>query len=60
MTNPTKHTLADLEAELALSEAQAARGETVPLDRVLGRIRASIARMEARSGQPAPAHARKT
>jgi hypothetical protein len=46
MADPTKLTLED---SLALSEGQAARGEAVPLEPVLQRLRASLARMETRS-----------
>jgi hypothetical protein len=60
MINPTKHTLADLEAELALSEAQAMRGEGAPPERVLGRIKASIARMEAHRDKSPAASSRKS
>ena len=56
MTDPTKLTLEEIEADLEISEAQAARGETVPLEPVLQRLRDSIARMEARQSA---AHARK-
>jgi hypothetical protein len=50
MTNrdPTNLTLEEIESDLEISEAQAARGETVPLSRVLERLDAAIARMEAR------------
>ncbi|MEE3626785.1 hypothetical protein UCD39_22870 [Nitrospirillum sp. BR 11752] len=51
MNSPTKHTLSEVEAVLAASEAETARGDTVPLAPVLGRIKASIARMEARQGK---------
>jgi hypothetical protein len=46
--DPTNLTLEEIEADLELSEAQAARGETVPLSRVLERLDATIARMKAR------------
>jgi hypothetical protein len=46
--DPTNLTLEEIEADLELSEAQAAGGETVPLSRVLERLDATIARMEAR------------
>ncbi len=51
MTDPTKLTLEEIEAGLALSEAQAARGETVPLEPVLRRLRDSIVGMEARQAR---------
>jgi len=44
--DPTNLTLEEIEADLEISEAQAARGETVPLSLVLERLDASIARME--------------
>jgi hypothetical protein len=51
MTDPTKTLLrpvAEIEAELQASEAEAARGEIVPVETVLDQIRASIARQEVR------------
>ena len=42
MNDPTQRTLEDMAADLELSEAQAARGETVPVTRVLARLDASI------------------
>ena len=51
MTDPTKPTLEEIEAGLALSEAQVARGEAVPLEPVLQRLRDSVARMEARQAR---------
>jgi hypothetical protein len=51
MTDPVKallRPLEEIEAELQASEAEAMRGETVPLDMVLDQIRASIARQAAR------------
>jgi hypothetical protein len=46
MTDPIKHTLEEIEDNLVVSETQAARGEAVPLEPVLQRLRASIARVE--------------
>jgi hypothetical protein len=46
--DPTKLTLDDWLADLEISEAEAARGGSVPLEPVLQRLRDSIARMEAR------------
>jgi hypothetical protein len=46
MTDPTKRSLEDIAAEFDLSEAQAARGETVPLEQALRRLDATIARLE--------------
>jgi hypothetical protein len=50
--DPTNLTPEEIEADLEISEAQAARGETVPLSRVLERLDATIARMEARRRNP--------
>jgi hypothetical protein len=44
----TREAPAEWIESLEISEAQLARGETVPLDPVLERLRATIARMEAR------------
>jgi len=44
---------------LERSEAQIAKGETVPLEPVLDRLRASIARMKTKGSVPAPKSARK-
>ena len=52
MNDPTQRTLEDMAAELDLSEAQAARGETVPVARVLARLDASIARLASKQRQP--------
>jgi hypothetical protein len=41
-----------LRESLERSEAQIASGETVPIERVLDRLRASIARMEAARREP--------
>jgi hypothetical protein len=51
MTMPTKPRLEDIAGALARSEAQLAAGQTVPLEPILARLRASIARMEARQAQ---------
>ena len=61
MTDPTaalSRPLAEIAAELDASEAEAVRGEAMPLEPVLDQIRASIARMETRRSNPS-AHARK-
>ena len=47
-------TLADDVAALDRSETQIAAGETVPLEPVLDRLRASIARMKVAEEQPGP------
>jgi hypothetical protein len=44
---------------LERSEAQIANGETVPLEPVLDRLRASIARMKTKAPEPTPKSARK-
>ena len=44
---------------LERSEAQIAAGRTVPLEPVLDRLRASIARMKGKPQRPAPQTARK-
>jgi len=44
---------------LERSEAQIAAGQTVPLDPVLDRLRASIARMNGKPQRPAPKTTRK-
>jgi hypothetical protein len=44
---PDKPVPESIAASLARSEAQIAAGRTVPLEPVLGRLRASIARMQA-------------
>jgi hypothetical protein len=48
-----------LAESLERSEAQIANGQTVPLEPVLDRLRASIARMKAKQQQPVPKTARK-
>jgi len=48
MTSPTAHTLESITAALERSEAQIAAGQTVPLEPILARLRASVADMEAR------------
>lgn len=52
MNDPTQRTLEDMAADLDLSEAQAARGETVPVAWVLARLDASIARLASKQRQP--------
>jgi hypothetical protein len=58
MDNVADHTPHWIQESLERSEAQIAAGETVPLEPVLDRLRASIARMEARHSQTEsePAH----
>jgi hypothetical protein len=46
-TSPAKPVPESIAASLARSEAQIAAGQTVPLEPVLDRLRASIARMRA-------------
>ena len=46
-TSPDKPVPESIAASLARSEAQIAAGQTVPLEPVLDRLRASIARMQA-------------
>lgn len=58
MTSPTARTLESLTAALERSEAQLAAGQTVPLEPVVARLRASIARMESRQAKQS-AQARK-
>ncbi len=48
MSDPTQRSLEDIAADLDASEAQAVRGETVPVARVLARLDASIARLAAK------------
>ncbi len=48
-----------LAESLERSEMQIADGQTVPLEPVLDRLRASIARMKAKQQQPVPKTARK-
>ncbi len=56
MTTPTAHTLESITAALERSEAQIAAGQTLPLEPVLARLRATVAEMEAqRAGQTAQA-----
>jgi len=52
-TSPDKPVPEVIIASLARSEAQIAAGQTVPLDPVLDRLRASIARMQSNE-TPAP------
>ena len=58
MTSPTAHTLESLTAALERSEAQLAAGQTVPIEPILARLRASVGRMEARQAKQS-AQARK-
>ncbi|HVJ53790.1 MAG TPA: hypothetical protein VM689_15080 [Aliidongia sp.] len=51
MSDPTNRTLAEIETELEESEAQIAVGQSVPLEPVLERLRASIRRMETRQAE---------
>lgn len=51
MISPTAHTLESITAALERSEAQIAAGQTVPLEPVLARLRASVARMETRQAE---------
>lgn len=46
-TSPEKPVPESITASLARSEAQIAAGQSVPLEPVLNRLRASIARMQA-------------
>ncbi len=48
MNDPTKRTLADLIADLDISEAQVAVGDIVSGEEVLAELRASLARLEAK------------
>jgi hypothetical protein len=48
-----------LAESLERSEAQIAAGQTVPLEPVLDRLRASIARMKGKQPRPEPKTARK-
>ena len=52
-TPPDKPVPESIAASLARSEAQLAAGKTVPLEPVLDRLRASVARMQA-DEKPAP------
>jgi hypothetical protein len=52
-TSPDKPAPESIAVSLARSEAQIAAGQTVPLEPVLDRLRASIARMRA-DEKPAP------
>ena len=45
-TSPDKPVPESIAASLALSEAQIAAGQTVPLEAIFDRLRASIARMQ--------------
>jgi len=54
MTSPTVHTLESITAALERSEAQIAAGQTVPLEPVLARLRASVRRMETRRAEQSP------
>jgi hypothetical protein len=47
MTDPTKLTLEEIEADLEISEAEAARGETFPLEPILKRLHETADRLEA-------------
>jgi hypothetical protein len=49
MIDPAKLTLEEIEADLELSEAQAARGETVPLEPILRRLHEHADRLEAKA-----------
>ena len=51
MTSPTAHSLESITAALERSEVQIAAGQTVPLEPILARLRASIARMETRQAE---------
>jgi hypothetical protein len=52
--DPTKLTLEEIEADLAVSEAEAERGETVPLAPILQRLRETAARIAARKAAALP------
>jgi hypothetical protein len=47
MIDPTKRTLAEIEADLEISEAEAARGETFPVEPILKRLHEHADRLEA-------------
>jgi hypothetical protein len=47
MKNPMNRSIAEIEASLALSEAEVARGETAPLAPILKRLREHADRLEA-------------
>ncbi len=55
-TAPEKPVPESIVASLARSEAQIAVGQTVPLEPVLDRLRASIARMQADEKPKTPSH----
>lgn len=48
MRDPTNRSLADLLADLDVSEAQLAAGDLIPGETVLSELRASIARLQAK------------
>jgi hypothetical protein len=58
MRDPMNPTLAEIEASLEISEPQILAGQTVPLEPILERLWASIARMEARQAEQSRPHAR--
>jgi C4-type Zn-finger protein len=49
MTDPTKRTIEEIEADLEISEAEAARGEAVPLEPILKRLHEHADRLEAKA-----------
>ncbi len=60
MTDPMTRHIDDIAADLDISEAQAANGETVPLETALRRLDETISRLEAgsrigRQSKPMPA-----
>lgn len=54
MSDPTNHRPTDWLADLEISEAQLAAGQTVGIEPALQRLRASIARLEAKPADKAP------
>ena len=49
MKNPMNPTIAEIEASLAISEAEVARGETAPLAPILKRLHEHADRLEAKA-----------
>ncbi len=49
MKNPMKPSIAEIEESLAISEAEVARGETVPLGPILKRLHEHADRLEAKA-----------
>lgn len=57
MTDPTRHTLADLMADLDASDADIESGNIVPGEAVLAELEEQLARLEARLARQAGARA---